>query len=307
MPTGIYATLGYREFTLSSVSLAPVNIIITFIQNFIGLGTLVNSFSISNFYALLFVIVFCTITIILRNSKIEQFSNNKWMLYVGLYLFIAGAFAYIVVGLPPLFDGYHSRHQILLRFGSAFLLTYLVGLIISARQQKFIVTFILTLFLVSTISSQLQFQKSWFKQMALEEEFSNEILLGEGVNFVVLDNTQEYNEFKYNEGYRFYCYTGILMKTFGTQTRFAIDLRDLDSFTKKYKLQDFIGATYLTKDCNNITSFSYIVIVNKGDLYLSDTKNLRLLFQYYFNKEEFNYSLKKILSLNIIPYDTKNI
>jgi len=304
-PTGIYAAEGYRGFSFSSVLLTPINLIVAFIQNFIGLGAMNNPSNISAIYAFLFLIVFVAMFVVLKKHKIErQFTNNR-MQYIGLYFFVAGAFAYAMLGLSPLFDGFNSRHQILLKFGSTFILFYLICLIQSEKAQRFVLSTIISLFIVSTISCQLQFQKSWFKQMALEKAFPQEKSLNEGVNVIIIDNTKEYNEF--NRGYAFYCYAGILKNAFGTQTRFAIESKDINAIAN-YKPQDLISNSfYNIKDCNNIQSFKYWMIIDNGSMLLSNKQNLIVLYQYYFNKVEFKRSLTNIISLHIFPYNDRNI
>lgn len=304
-PTGIYLTDGYREFSLISILLTPINLIVTFIQNFIGLGAMNNPSNISVIYALLFLIVFIAIFVVLTKHKIErQFTNNQFQ-FIGLYFFFAGAFAYAMLGLSPLFDGFNSRHQILLKFGSTFIIFYLVCLIRSERAQRLTIATIISLFIVSNISYQLQFQKSWFKQMALEKAFPLEKSLSEGVNIIIIDNTKEYNEF--NGEYAFYCYTGILMNAFGTQTRFALDSKELNAIAQ-IKPQDLVeNSFYNMKDCKNIKSFNYWMIIDKGSIELSNKQNLIMLYQYYFEKLKFANTLNNIISLNILPYNKKNL
>lgn len=304
-PTGIYATEGYREFSLNSVLLTPINLIVAFIQNFIGLGAMNNPSNIAVIYTLLFFAVCVVMFIVLGKYKIDQQFNSKRMLYIGLYFFIAGAFAYTMLGLSPTFNGFNSRHQILLKFGSTFIIFYLVCLIRSERAQRLTISTIISLFIVYNISCQLQFQKSWFKQMALKHAFPLEKSLSEGVNFVIIDNTNEYNEF--NGALAFYCYTGILKNAFGTQTRFAVDSKDQKAIAQ-YNPRDFINNSfYNMKDCKNIKSFNYWMIIDKGSLLLSNKQNLIMLYQYYFDKLKFGSSLNNIISLNILPYNVKNL
>lgn len=307
-PTGIYAAEGYREFSISSVLLSPINLMLAFIQNFVGIGVLSESYSISKTHALLFIAIFIMIYIFIRKYKLAMQLNDKRLLYVGLYFFIAGAFAYIMVGLSISFDTFNSRNQILLRFGAAFLIFYLVSLIHSQKAQKLIITTIISIFIVATISNQLQFQKSWFKQLALEKAFAQEKLLSEGINFVIIDQTNEYNEYK--QYYRSYCFAGILYKTFGTQTRFAIDsqeLMNLPTMVGKNTLNDFFkDAFYNVKDCKNIGEFKYYLLIKRGSVVLSNIQNIKMLYQYYFDKAKFNSSINNILLLKILPYNIEN-
>lgn len=303
-PSGIYVAEGYRELSISSVLLTPIHLIDVFIKNFIGIGTITDTLNISSIYTILFALLFIILFILFRQFKIEQFQNGKMLVFTGLYFFFAGAFPYTMVGKFPLFDGYDSRHQILLRLGSAFLLFYIISLSKSQTIQKLGFIVLVSLFIISTISHQLQYQKSWFKQLALEKVFSQEKLLTEGTNFVVIDNTMEYNE--HNKGYAFYCYTGILNKTFGTQTRFAIDSKEL-SIYGSYNPKAFINsAAYHIKDCQNITSFNYWVVITRGGLVLTNIQNIKMLYQYYFDKDQFENSVNKILSLQVFSYVAEN-
>lgn len=303
-PIGNYAADGYREFSASSVLLTPIKLILAFIQNFIGLGTVTNSLNLSNVYAILFLALLLLLFFLFYRYKIEQLNDGRWILYIGLYFFFAGSFAYTMVGLPPLFDGYNSRHQILMKLGSAIILFYLVSLIKIDTARKLIFLAIISLFIVATISRQLQYQKSWFKQLALEKAFVKEKLLIEGTNFVITDNTIDYNEYDIN--YAFYCYTGILRKSFGTQTRFAIDSKALIEFPKNNP-QGFIDhAFYHMKDCRNITTFAYNVTINPGNVLLSNPQSIKMLYHYYFDKSSFDKSLSEILSLSVKPYEAEN-
>ena len=220
---------------------------------------------------------------------------------MGLYFFAAGVLAYSLLGLIPIFEGFDSRHQILLRFGSVLLLFYLITSINSENIQRLVVITFASLFIVKTISCQFQFQKSWFKQEALEQSFAKEKLFIDNVNFVIIDNTIDYNE--YNKSYAFYCYTGILNKAFGNQTRFAIDSRELPVILAAYNLNDFISRpAYLMKDCKNLESFDYYALISRGSNQITNGQNLKMLYQYYFDKAGLENSLKNFLQIKVLPY-----
>jgi hypothetical protein len=301
-PTGVYAESGYREFSVNSVIKTPFNLILAFIQNFIGLGVSTNPVSQSEIFSILFFFIFILLLFALKRFKIENLTQNKWFLIIGLFLFFAAVFPYSMVGLVPQFDGYNSRHQILLKFGSAFILFYIFGIIKSGYTQKAILAAVFSLFIVATLSRQLQFQKSWFKQLALEKGFAGEKLLEDGVNFVIIDNTKDYNE--YNINYAFYCYTGILNKTFGTQTRFAVDSKALIEL-ENIDTERLIKTPFFhMKDCRDIKDFKYTLTINPGKVLLSNPQSFKMLYQYYFDKSGFENSLSKILSLHLEPYNS---
>lgn len=299
-PTGVYAADNYREFSFNTVLLTPVNLVITFIQNFVGLGTSSTTLLNSSLYAIFFLILILLLIFLFRKISLPYRTENQSVLFAGLYLFFAGSFAYVMVGLLPLFDGYESRHQILLRFGSSFVLLYIINLIESQIARKYILIIIVSSFMLGTLARQLQFQKSWFKQEALELEFKNEILLTEGTNFVIVDNTKSYNE--YNLNYAFYCYTGILRKSFKTQTRFAIDSKALIDM-KNVNPDDLVkNAFYHIKESRDIFNFRYTAFINPGETLLSNAFSIKLLYLYYFDNKAFDERIGGILSINFEDY-----
>lgn len=305
-PTGNYASEGYREFSVSSLVLLPVNLTVAIVQNLFGIGKAAEALNQSKIFAVLFIVVLIIVYILLIKVRLENRSADKSVLYVGLFFFLAGAFAYVMVGLYPVFDSFDSRHQILLKFGTAILLFFFICLFNSKRAQIIILSLIVSLFIVSNVSYQLQFIKSWFKQIALEKEFQKERLLTEGTNFIIIDNTLNYNEF--NTHYPFYCYSGILRKSFGTETRFAIDSKEMANVFARYNSDALINNPfYHLRDCKNLTSFDYYVVISEGSLKLNTGNNLKLFFQYYFSKVDFNKSVTEIISLKVLSYNTLNL
>lgn len=304
-PQGIYVSEGYRSVTLKSFLLAPLNILLSFIQNITGLIFGIDSsnpINNSKIFALLFLVMFIVVFIILKSYKTENKSNNKYYLFIGIYLFLAGVFAYNIIGLPPLFNAFEARHQILLKIGTPFVLLYLINLIVSEKAKIFILAGIISLFITSTISTQLQFQKSWFKQTAIEHNIANNNLLKNEMNLLVIDNTQEYNEFK--TGYAFYVYNGLFAKTFKTQNKFIIDSKQIKRITSKYTLNEFIKyASYNMKECKNPEIFNYYLVIDSTSEILTDVLNLKLLYLYYFNKKMFDELVEKIISVKLLNID----
>lgn len=298
-PTGAY-TSGYREFSLNSIIQTPLEIVNTFVQNFAGLGISISPLGISKFYSILFVVFFIIFYLYIRKFDIKPFLNSKWFLYTGIIFFISGSFAYNMVGLQPFIEGYNSRHEILLRIGASLIIIYLLSLLNSISAQKIILSFLVASFIIFTLNIQLQFQKSWFKQLCLENEFAKKDFFNEGVNAVIIDNTREYNEF--NRIYSIHNYTGILYKTFGTQNRFAIDSKDLPGMVSS--IQNLVNYSfYHMKDCKNLSNFNYYYFIDQGNIQLSEKMNVSMLLDFYFNKKSFNDNLKNLLLIKRMPYN----
>ena len=224
-PTGSYSGIGYREVVPNHILLAPVNLFKVFFYNIVGLlGEINKSLSSqTGIFAVLFVVVLVLLFIFLRKFELEELKSPGKMFITGLYFFFAGALAYVLVGQLPQFGSVLCRHQILLKVGTPFMILAFVSLFRSESIQRGAIAVIIALFIIANISWQLQFQKSWIKQMALESVFAKEKLLAENVNFSVVDNTREYNE--YGGNLAVYCYAGIFRKIYVTQSRYVVNYK----------------------------------------------------------------------------------
>jgi len=303
LPTGKYAGHGYREITPGWVLQAPVNLFKVFFYNFVGLWgeVLKPLYSNTGIFEILFICVLVLLYVFLRKYRLEEIQSPRKMFYTGLYFFFAGCLAYVLVGILPQFGTVYTRHQILLKFGTSLIILAGMSLFSSEKVQRGAVAGIIALLVVSNISWQMEYQKSWVKQMALEQAFAKEKLLAENVNFSVVDNEKEYSEFGGNLSQ--YCYTGILRKIHGTQTRYVINYHDTANDFNGWTPEQL--AIWNVRDVKDFSHFRYHVYLDQGSVWLSNTLSLKILYQYYFDKSKLERSLATILRVRVLPYNDK--
>jgi hypothetical protein len=303
LPVGSYSGLGYREVTPGLIAAAPVNFFKVFFYNFFGFwGELFKPlYSQTGIFAVIFIMIAAGLAVFFRRSRIEPVDRPGRMFLIGLYFFLAGAAAYVLVGLLPQFGSVYCRHQALLKFGMPVMLLAGIGLLSPERSRRGAVVLLSAMLLIVNISWQLQYQKSWIKQMALEQAFRREPLLAEHVNFVVVDNMQEYNEYGSNSAV--YYYAGLMYKIHGTQTRYIVNHHDLPGNLLRWGPDQYI--IYNMKDIRDVTKFTYHVYIDQGSAWLSNVESVKILYQYYFNKSRLEESLSRILRIRVLPYNEK--
>jgi hypothetical protein len=219
-------------------------------------------------------------------------------LILGIYLFFFATLAYSILGLTPEFGSVNSRHQILIKFAAAFILFYVLLLLSNVKYQNIFISFILISSFSYSYSSQLKFQKSWFKQLALERLFKNEKNITNGENFYIIDNTTAYNEF--NGTYSTYTFNGIFYKSLGNQKHIAIDSKQYNAQNNQIGIDStdtMMKSIYHVNHVTNFSTLNFTYFINQGPILLNYKQNIKMLYQFYFNKEEFNKSLDGIITL----------
>ena len=303
-PTGTYAKLNYNEINFDKILNFPTGILLVIKKNIIDILPEVYRAINSPFYNIIFYLfLFILIYAIYRKINISNIPNNK-ILFIGISLLISAAIPYILVGKIPSFEGYDSRHQVLLKLSIPFIILSIIDLVFSVGFKKIALILLVSSFIVYNIQNQLQHQKSWFKQTALGLLIHEKSQLQGSVNILIEDDASKYNE--NSEIVRFYCYTGIFKKAFGNEKHFVIQEAELRNLKNNYNLSSFIRDNYNMKECNNLSHFKYILSIEEGSKKLNLTQNIRLLFQYYFDKKEFNKSVSQIIKIKLIPCD-KNL
>lgn len=136
--------------------------------------------------------------------------------------------------------------------------------------------------MIANIKGQVQYQKSWFKQESMEFHFKKETLLVPNKNYLVIDQTTDYDE---NErGLSHWALSGLLKKAFNQENRFAITVKDRQEYRPN-------------------TEFQYYILIENGELILNSNSCIKLLYQYYFDKEKYLSNIKKILKCKVLPYN----
>jgi hypothetical protein len=285
-PIGVLAEQQYNEPNIGAILLSPLKLISVFLTNIFGLfSEAFAPIAESVVIGIAFVIFFGLLYMFFNKQKqfLALIHDRKYFLIIGIYLFVAGAFPYVAVGKPPSFSGFGDRLQILLPFGTSFIILYMLSLVKSFRLQKITFAVIISAFVIANINAQIKYTKSWFKQESLLMHFKEEPLLTPHKNFVLIDRTTDYNE---NErGIAFWALSGMLRSVFKDESRFAIEVNDFKYYN------------------GSISQFQYYYLVEKGSFVLKSSTCMMLLYQYYFQSESYRKNVKNVLACKILPYN----
>jgi hypothetical protein len=224
-----------------------------------------------------------------RAGHAEDRGTAMRMFLLGVLIFAAGAFPYIVIGKNPL-PGSVDRFQLLIPLGAAVTVTYAFRLMFSSAalyaQGALVVLFAAANFLTS-----LDHQRFWYKKVAFMENarVSEEIVASN--NLFVQDNTIYTHTLPLDMA--FYEYSGIFRLVFGDQTRTAycqpgdmVSMNIVGGFRERYNLKDYVGSHP-----------QLLMRLEPGDLRLSRPQTLKLLFQEYTSPVKFLAETKKAVRL----------
>jgi hypothetical protein len=168
-------------------------------------------------------------------KKNEARTFSLTFLIIGLFTFTLASFPYWLAGHTPTFNGWESRHQLLLPLGFAI---FTLGLLNISFNKKLIFSssvkyIIIALFISISLNFQIKIYIKSFsdyqKQNALIYEFSNNQEIKNGNLFLIQDLTISSKNL-FNRSYSTYVWNGIFTKAFGNQKRFGIAF---DSFELK--------------------------------------------------------------------------
>jgi hypothetical protein len=158
--------------------------------------------------------------------------------------------------------------------------------------QKYILSLIITSFIMMNFVTYLSFQKDWFKQLSLVENFKTNEIIKDGASFVFVDNAKNMNAI--NRNYRFYEYNGLFKLAFNDEKRFGIDeneFNDINNFKycinyPVYNMSDF-----------RLKNPEERVIINQGEYIPSSFYTIRLLYFQRLKNPEFTKIIKSILDI----------
>jgi hypothetical protein len=310
-PSGFHAIVNYNEFSLKSIVSFPINLLKSFAESFCKLADFTNHL----FIFFIFGIITALLLFVFRNKK-DMITTNKFIIrfslrkrYVnlsaftvwGLYFFIAGAFAYLMVGKTPQYLNPQSRYQILLGAGMSLLLLDFLITCFNFKYVKYVFIVLLSLCITSNIDQCLMFQKSHYKQLSMMTEMEKEENIINNRNFMLIDNTLHYNET--TDVTRFYVFTGLAKKVFGNEKRLIIEQYFYKDTFFMGKL-DFLQQSgfHNIGDISFDGAFDYYIIVEQGAMKFTYFNLLKMMAAEHFNKEKFTKDITKLIKLTCIPY-----
>ena len=248
---------------------------------------------------ILALILTCIIYLIRKRSiSNTQENNNPLWISLGFLMFFMAVFPYAVVGKIPFLEDWESRHQLLIPLGASFILVYGVRLVIkNVTVRDFLYTFFILIFLFSNISNYIAFQKDWYKQLSLMENFRNSKEMINNNTFLFDDKTLELNA--NDRSYRFYEYAGLMKEAFEEETRFGDNLNHQSIALTYNELKPFLSEPY------NIANYvpgnaEYIVVIEHGNNLLGINNLIKLGYQEIFNQNEFKKNIKNIINLRFV-------
>ena len=252
------------------------------------------------------VIIFLIIKKLYRSDIInfnkKNINHDLFLAGFGLFAFFAGVFPYIAVGKTPNLLDWNSRHQLLVPLGAGFILYYILkiffrGIGLRTSIKIFFYTILITIFLCANIFIYLDYQRDWFKQLSLIENFKISKFIKNNNNFLFTDNTKDLNAIE--RSYRFYEWSGIMKQAFKDESRFGVNVNEKDNINnllglKNYPQYNFSKYNSGSKEIN--------VIIEHGEFELSKRNIIKLFYYKFFDKKKYEDSIKKII---ILEYDNK--
>lgn len=231
-----------------------------------------------------------------QHDSDEQDKNMLWLFAAGIFSFYAAVFPYYVVGKIPHLMAFESRHQLLVPLGAGLLLTaglhtLFRRLELNRKTQVFIFALLAGFFIQYDIYEYLSYERDWYKQLSLTENFKSSGIIKNHATFLFKDNTLELNV--NDRMYTFYDYTGLFKSAFGDEKRFGDNYSGYNRISSKYSLpvMRWNMREYKPEDPE------YKVIISYGDYRVTNTRVLRLKYLELFAPAAFRQRIQNIVLL----------
>lgn len=303
---GLYALENYNQFDSRGLLFLPLGVFRTLQYSFFEMLKRIWETLTGNYFfiILLFALIlsrFLQRLAVYEGKQIQVFNrkiNDKlFYLCLGLFLFILGALPYIMVEKVPSYNNYDGRHQILLTFGTAFMVLGFVEILINQRLRKYFYAVFISSCIILNFNLLLNYQKNWFRQLSIMEHLKGEPLIRQYYTFLIEDNSDKFCEAVTT----YYVYTGMLYNIMGKQDKFAITKDKFEQVIKSYGSIDKLlinKEVFKMKDFKP-TNFECVIRISNGSFYPSTINTLQLLFLDFTNKKEFSCKIKKIVNLTV--------
>lgn len=299
-PWGHYAQ--YNHIALRHVLAAPIWSIWAFNEAFIA--AMNNAFSIFLSNTCLS-IIFGFITFLFLSKFVKpEVGDGKYdlkLFSLGFILFFVAVFPYNAVGLMPNLCDWNSRFQLLVPLGASFTLYYGIRLFLKRigccfQAHLFLYSLIIAVFISLNFLTYLNYQKDWFKQLSLIENFRTSCIMKDNTTFIFDDQATDMNA--QGRDYRSYEYAGLMKFAFKDETRFGIDL---DLYNKMEG-----GRFFIDQPRHNINGYrpkdpDYRVAIKPGPTDLSRAyKVIRVLYYQIFSPGKFKEAIAGIVKLEYV-------
>ena len=290
----IFLYEGYNSIKLVYFLYSPLNFFISFYEAFIKPFL---SMKLSPFLLL------DTLGVYYLMKRYRPFKNqvtyieNKIFLFAGIVSFFVAVFPYILVGKVPSSYDWSGRLQLLIPLSSGFFIYSSINFIQKRAHLKdsirlLLFSLLIAFFIQTNFESFLMFQKDWYKQVSLINNIKQNGVIKKNNTFIFEDNMTVLNANR--RIYRFYEYNSLMKYAFGDEKRLGmnalkpVDLAGLKNY-EYYSMKD-----YKKKD------FEYKIIINQGEVNLTDQKTVQLMAEELFFPSIFDKEVDKIIELDVI-------
>jgi len=198
---------------------------------------------------------------------------------------------------------FNTRNQMLVPLGSSFILFYFVKIIFNTKARSIVCSLLIVLFVYTNFMCFLEFQRDWFKQLSLIENFKDSDVVKHNTTFLLDDKTKDINARK--REHRFYEINGLMKVAFGDEKRLGIPKDKFSVSGIKY-FENFVGnRDYRYFNMNEYTKLKqpeYTIIINHGTFRWSvwGNRELKLLLKRLFFPERFKKDLRTILTIQTV-------
>ncbi|MDA8442090.1 MAG: hypothetical protein M0Z55_06905 [Peptococcaceae bacterium] len=229
-------------------------------------------------------------------------SLNWPFVIFGIFALIIGILPYCVVNKLPSPIGWETRNELLVPLGASFIIYYIIKMILDKVKAKTYIAIavyalIIAVFVGANIHNADTYQRDWYKQLALIENFKHSSVIRDNTTFLFDDHTPNLSVPGTSIG--FYEYNGMMKLAFGDQTRFGEritmqfkDLRDYARFIpyEEYNMKDY-----------KIRPAQFIVTVLPGNYNISSYRSLfKLEYLQFFNPIEFKKDIRELVKLQYV-------
>lgn len=211
---------------------------------------------------LLFVAVYAVLTRI-HVKDLQREERFKYGLF-GLFTLVVGVLPYLLVGLPPTFRDWNSRHQLLMPLGASLM----IGVIVIGRTgiHKIALAIVFSISLSFTFMNYLAYSEDWEKQMGIIEGIKKSIVIDECSVILINDKTEIQNVF--GRYYRFYEWNALFKVSTGRQDRLVISSKDIGLFNSGHFdsfYTEELSAANFERSGRNI--LCYVDVVHENGVY----------------------------------------
>ena len=333
---GLY--LNYNKIGLRSILYFIPNVLLGFVKNFLGCFVEYYFFLTDNLfivfilsfvlYNISYILVFRRENYYINSSQRRlklltpfRFSNLSsstiicfWIdldfltksLILGSILFLIGLAPYLLVGKMPSFEGYETRHQLLLPYGLGILIFVIISLLSrTPRIQTITFLVMITVFVSTNISYNLQYLKGWLKQESIVLNLKNNLTIIEHKTFIVFDKSEEINATE--RDFAFYNLNGLAKKAFGEETRLFCEYEEFKR-NERYGWGKLLESAPKFNMTNyNLSLPTHVITLDNGANQLSIIDVMKLLFEKKFHKKLYETNLVDIVTLDVEEFDNETI